>query len=268
MPRARRAALGAGAYGRMFEVMALTTTATNTVPAFLGQASGVVLMAERAGIGVAASLAVLAQHQAVEGVAKVATLLLAAAIAPLPPRAHRTVVAFTVGTAALLVVLLVVARRTPRAPHAGVPHTRRRRLRQAVATWAVELEALREPRRLAMGLAIALLMKLAEAGGHAAVLRALDVRAPVGTPVVALAAVNLASSVAASPGNVGTYEAGAVFAYRRMGIAPDRAAALALAAHLCYLAPLVGMGWVVLGVRQVAGRKGRASEAARVRGGE
>ena len=258
VPRARRAALGAGAYGRMFEVMALTTTATNTVPAFLGQASGVVLMAERAGIGVAASLAVLAQHQAVEGIAKVATLLLAAAAAPLPPAARRAVALFTAAAAALLVALLVLARRAaPQPPvDGGRAPSRLTRLVAAIRRWGAGLEALREPPRFAAALALALLMKVAEAGGHAAVLRALDVRAPAATPVVALAAVNLASSVAASPGNLGTYEAGAVFAYRRMGIAADHAAALALTAHLCYLVPLVGTGWLLLGVRQLARRRG------------
>jgi hypothetical protein len=71
------------------------------------------------------------------------------------------------------------------------------------------------------------------------------------TPVLALAAVNLASALSVSPGNVGLYEAAAAATYRRAGVATDVALALGVAGHVCYLAAMVGTGYVLLTARQV-----------------
>src|SRR5215218_4350756 len=71
-------------FGRALEVQALTATATNTIPALLGHAAGVALLAGRGGVGTAGALSVLSQHQAVEGLAKLALLGAAALAAPLP----------------------------------------------------------------------------------------------------------------------------------------------------------------------------------------
>jgi uncharacterized protein (TIRG00374 family) len=247
-------------FGRMFQVTALTTTATNTAPAFLGQAAGVGLMAERGGVGMAVALSVLAQHQMVEGITKVAMLFAAAHVAPLPPWMHRALVGLTVGVAALAAVLAaaaVSASRRPTDRPAG-------KLRTFVERWASGLVALRSPRRFALGLAIALLMKLAEAGGWFAVERAFHVAPRAGSPFLALAAVNIASAASASPGNLGVYEAAGFFVYTSLRVPHDVAFALAVAGHLCYLLPLAGCGWVLLSWEEIrAFGKRRAQSAER-----
>ncbi|MDF1503613.1 lysylphosphatidylglycerol synthase domain-containing protein [Roseisolibacter sp. H3M3-2] len=78
-------------FGRVFEVQAITATAQNTIPAFLGQATGVAVLAERGGAGTAAALSVLAQHSLIEALAKLATLAVAAQVAPLPAWMRRAV---------------------------------------------------------------------------------------------------------------------------------------------------------------------------------
>lgn len=218
-------------YGRMFEVTALTTTATNTVPAFLGQATGVAVMAERAGIGVAASLSVLAQHQMVEGIAKLAMLFAAAHVAPLPSWMHRALVGLAAGVALLAIGLLTLA--------------------YAPTRWRDRFTAFRSPGKLATGLAIALAMKGAEAAAWFAVERAFHVSPAPGSPLLALGAVNLASSLSASPGNLGVYEAAGYFAYVSLHVPKELAFALAVAGHLCYLVPLAGTGWIILSWRQL-----------------
>jgi hypothetical protein len=111
-------------FGRVFEVQALSATAANTVPAFLGQATGVALLAERAGVGSAAALSVFAQHNLVEGLAKLAMVGVAAQVVPLPPRMRGAVAALTVGTRCC-----VVARRRGCGPR---PAARARPARRVV----------------------------------------------------------------------------------------------------------------------------------------
>jgi uncharacterized protein (TIRG00374 family) len=261
-------------YATAFELQALTATATNTVPAFLGQATGVALLADRGGVGTAGALGVFAQHNVVEGVAKVLVLLAAAQVAPLPPALRRAVVVLSV-TAAVFAALLVAAalgagRRgavDPAGPsRAAVPGetgwtTRGRAL---LVRWAASLDAVREPRRLALALGIALGMKVAEAAGWWAVERAFGVAPRVGSPVLALAATNLASAIPASPGNLGVYEGAAYAAYHTLlGVPRQTAFALALVGHVCYLVPIVGLGWVLLSRRQWRALRGRREGAAR-----
>jgi len=256
-------------FGRMFEVTALTTTATNTAPAFLGQATGVALLAERGGVGMAVALSVFAQHQMVEGIAKLAMLFAAARVAPLPHWMHDALVGMAAAVATLCVVLVAFAagssRHTKRAAAAAARGERRAepragrlaRLRTFVERWSAGLVALRSPGRFAAGLIIALAMKAAEAGGWFAVERAFGVSPAPGSPFLALGAVNLASTLSASPGNLGVYEAAGFFVYTYLHVPRETAFALAVAGHLCYLLPLAGTGYLMLSVKGLLVRRGR-----------
>ena len=265
-PRAARLSLG-----RAMEVQALTATATNTVPALLGHAAGVALLAGRGGVGTAGALSVLSQHQAVEGLAKLAMLGAAALAAPLPAWMRAALGGLAVVALSFIGVLLVAALRArtadpdaPEPPPPAAGAARGARLRAFVGRWAAGLEALRAPRRFALAVLSALLMKVAEAGGWLAVERAfahapgvLPASLPPASPLLALAAVSLASALSATPGNVGVYEFAASEAYRRMGASSDAALALAVAGHVCYLLPFVGAGYVLLTARELRALVGR-----------
>ncbi|MGZ8469223.1 MAG: lysylphosphatidylglycerol synthase transmembrane domain-containing protein [Gemmatirosa sp.] len=265
-------------FGRIVEVQAITATAQNTIPAFLGQATGVAVLAERGGAGTAAALSVLAQHSLIEALAKLATLAVAAQVAPLPPWMRRAVLVLGVALALLALGLFGAAwlarGRAPRAedalppslaiglaeeaPAAVVEHRAPGlwpRLRAFVVSWAAALDALRSPRRLALAVVSGLLMKVAEAGGWTAVERTFGVAPRPGSAVLVLAATNLASALPASPGNLGVYEGAALLAYTALGVPRDQALALGIVGHIVYLVPFVGMGWVVLSVGQLRGRR-------------
>lgn len=227
-------------YARMFEVTALTGTATNTAPAGFGEAAGIAALAERAGVGAAIALSVFAQHHLVEGFAKLVEIVLAAHFAPLPPWVRRSLVALTALVAGGTLALFVLARQAARGP-AFLRH------------WASGLVAMRSPGRFALGLLIALGMKGAEALGWLAVQHAFGLSLGAGVPILTLTAVNLASVLSATPGNIGIYEAAAFFVYSRQGVPHDLALAVGVTGHLCYLAALAGMGWVLLSVRGVLG---------------
>ena len=268
-------------FGRVFEVQAITATAQNTIPAFLGQATGVAVLADRGGVGTPAALSVLAQHSLIEAVAKLATLAAAAQVAPLPAWMRRAVALLGVGLALLAVGLAVAAwmarHRAPRTDDAlppslalgmvpepaPAPDDRRvpglwARVRAFLVSWAAALDALRSPRRLALALASGLLMKVAEASGWWAVERAFGIAPRPGSPLLVLAATNLASALPASPGNLGVYEGAAAVAYGALGVPRDLALALGIVGHAVYLLPFVGAGWIVLSLGQLRSRRARA----------
>jgi uncharacterized membrane protein YbhN (UPF0104 family) len=273
LPRGGGARPPAG-FGRVFEAQALTATAANTVPAFLGQATGVAVLAGRTGVGTAGALGVFAQHNLIEGLAKLATVGVAAQIAPLPPRMRQALAVLAGGTAVLVVLVGAgawVAGRRPAAEGAAAEGAAAEggaagRRRALVARWAASLDALRDPGRLAAAAVAAILMKVAEAAGWWAVERALGVAPRGGSELLALAATTLASTVPASPGNLGVYEGAAYTAYHvLLGVPRETAVALALVGHAVYLLPFVGVGWALLSARQLAalwGRRRRGGAAA------
>ena len=107
------------------------------------------------------------------------------------------------------------------------------------------METLRSAKHSAAALAFALGTKVAEGAGILAVQHAFGVQLSIGATSLVLAAVVLGSMVPVAPGNVGTYEAAAFLAYRHLGIEPGAATILAVAGHLCFLIPSIGVGYVV-----------------------
>ena len=99
------------------------------------------------------------------------------------------------------------------------------------------------------GVALALLMKGAEAVGMFAVQTALAVEIPATSTLVVLAAVSLATMLPLAPGNLGVYEGAAFLAYRWAGVDAETALALALLQHVALLAAMAGSGWVAVTFR-------------------
>jgi uncharacterized membrane protein YbhN (UPF0104 family) len=92
-------------------------------------------------------------------------------------------------------------------------------------------------------------MKAAELGGIILVQRSLGLDLPVGTALLVLASVNFATIVSVSPGNLGVFEAASFAAYRLTGVSPEHALTLSLLQHVCYLIPMVGVGYAYGGMR-------------------
>ncbi len=216
-------------WSRMGEVTALTVAGMNTLPFMGGHALGLGLLAKRGGTGVEVAAAVLALDQLCEGLTKVLMLTLAMAVAPVPDWLRRAAWILSGAMLPLLAGLVWLSRR-PAAPG-------------ALARWSGHFEILRHPRRWLGGLALNVATKLAEAGGIWAVQQAGGADLPVASVLVVLAAVNVATMVSVSPGNLGVYEAAAVAAYALFGVPMEQAVALALVQHACLLAALILPGY-------------------------
>jgi uncharacterized membrane protein YbhN (UPF0104 family) len=248
--------------GRMLDVTAAMALVCNSVPFFAGQVTGLHLLATRGGVGHAAALSVTALDQLAEGTAKLAVLLLLAAVIPLPPDLRSGLLALLVGVTGLAVVLVLLSRRAGWLR--GAARAARTRwigdLLRFASEGARHLRPLGRPRTVAAGAALALGMKAAEAGGILAVQHALGVTLPLWTVPLVLASVNLATMVSLAPANLGVYEAAAFVAYRWAGVPAETALGLALIQHLCFLVPMLGCGWVAVSLwERGTGRRGHGA---------
>jgi uncharacterized membrane protein YbhN (UPF0104 family) len=255
-------------YGRMLEVTAMSAAAMNTLPALAGHATGIALLERRAGIGREGALSVIALDQLGEGMAKLTLFLLIGVLVPMPDWIRPGVVAGALTVGAMLVGLVWMSHRH----RDGDPDEQPRhgawgeRLRAFGARWASSLEALRSWRLSLAGLGLALLVKATEGLAIVAVQYAFRIDVSVATTLLVLGTLTLATLVAVTPGNLGTYEAAVFFAYRYMGVPPEQALPLAIVQHVVFLVPVVGIGYALLMARGIGwNRLGTAPSAARAR---
>ncbi len=236
-------------WANMFLVVSAMAMISNSVPFMVGQASGVLLLARYGRIGPASALSVYTMEQVAEGIAKVMVVIGVALFAPLPPWLARGVQGLAVVVSVLGVTFVVLAFRFRHPPSATRPEGALGRLKRFGAQWAHSLEGLRKPPVFGAGVALALGMKAAELGGILAVQQALGLDLPMGTAMLVLASVNFATIVSVSPGNLGVFEAASFAAYRLTGVSPEQALMLSLVQHVCYLIPMLGVGYVYGGMR-------------------
>ena len=233
----------------MWEIMALAAFSQNTMPVPFGHASSAVVLSRYGGARPAAVLSVLATQEVTEGVAKVAVLLLAASVAPLPPWMRAGAGALALAGGILALVLLGISRLSggdlPVARGGGKREIRAR-VAGAVRGFSRHLEVLRDGRRYLLAQTLLFCMKGAEALGILCAQKALGIDLPLWSLPVALGAVMLASLVPFVPANLGTYEAGAFFLYRQLGVDSGAAMALALVQHMALLVPFLVSGFWVL----------------------
>jgi len=230
-------------------VVSATAMISNLVPFMVGQASGVLLLARYGGIGHASALSVYTMEQVAEGIAKLVVVVGLALFAPLPELLARGVQILAVVVSVLGVTFVVLAFRFRHPPAAVPPASTLGRVKHFGARWAHSLEGLRTPRVFAAGIALALGMKAMELGGILAIQQALGLDLPVGTALLVLASVSFATIISVSPGNLVVFEAASFAAYRLTGVSPEHALTLSLLQHVCYLIPMVGVGYLYGGRR-------------------
>ncbi len=239
---------------RLFELFAFTSVANNTTPSIMGHVTGVLLLGAEPGVGRAAALSVLALDQIAVGMLKLAVLVGAALLVPLPAWMRHGFLALAVTVAVLLTLVLVAAIQHNRVnalkSHAGRAQWIRPAL-DLLGRWTRDLEALRTPRRFARGLGWAAAIKCAEAVAIVGIQRAFGLGLPPTATILVLAATSLATFVPFTPANIGTYEASTYAAYRAIGLPSETALGLALAQHVCQLVPAIGVGYLLLTARRL-----------------
>jgi uncharacterized membrane protein YbhN (UPF0104 family) len=224
--RALLAATVPVSWGRLVSRFALASVANNTTNSIVGHATGVALVAAEPGVGTNGALSLLVLDQLCVGVAKIGILALAASLAPLPVWMERGLWGIVAVVAALSLGLLVI-RRWP-------------------ALMTKRMLIMVPPRRLLAGMLCALAIRVAEAGGIAAVQTSFGI-AGTGTSIAyVLAATALASLVPVVPANIGTYEAAVFIALRQAGVEPELAVLVGVVQHACQLLAATAPGAVLL----------------------
>jgi len=234
---------------RITGLFAMTSVANNTTPALVGHAAGLLLLAAEPTIGQMAALSVFVLDQAAAGLAKIAVLAVASAVAPMPGWMRSGMIALVVGVSALVVTVAVAAHQheiVARWSARTAVGSRVRRMLDLLFGWIRALEAARDPRRFVGGFAYALLVRAAEAGGIIAVQIAFGMTPTIASVFLVLSATALSSLVPITPANIGPYEAAAFAAYRALGLSAEAALGIAAAQHVCLLTAAVVPGYLVL----------------------
>ena len=238
------------ARSKMFKIMAIMSTVANSGPAGGGAAVGVHLLATQEGVGHSVGLSVLLLDQLVEGLVKMAIVLLAIVVVPIGLEYKAVSAAILIGVPTLFFVLTVIAHRRFVLESISERTT-------GFLGWiltklnlvAVNLEALRRPKKLSLTVVLGLLQKLVAALAITCILLAFGVVTPWWGILAVLVAVNLSTVVSVTPANLGVFEGAAFLVYTSLGISSDTAVALAIVQHAAYLIPLAGIGWVISSVR-------------------
>ena len=238
------------ARSKMFKIMAIMSTVANSGPAGGGAAVGVHLLARQEGVGHSVGLSVLLLDQLVEGLVKVAIVLLAIVVVPIGLEYKAVSATILIGVPTLFFVLTVIAHRRSALESISERTT-------GFLGWmltklnlvAANLEALRRPKKLSLTVVLGLLQKLVAALAITCVLIAFGVVTPWWGILAVLVAVNLSTVVSVTPANLGVFEGAAFLVYTSLGISSDTAVALAIVQHAAYLIPLAGIGWIISSVR-------------------
>jgi uncharacterized protein (TIRG00374 family) len=241
-------------YKRLVGIMLVGSLLMNTTPMLVGHASLALMLSRQRGVGNAAAVSVLSLDQLAEGLSKLAVVIVALAVGPVPDWMRKATLALSLVMVAMLALLFTLARR-----HESLANwsQSRRRVAKFIADSARHLETIRSPRRFAVAWCASLGMKVAELTGLVAAQRALDVHIPVAHSLLVLAASGLGTVLPLTPGNIGTYEAVVLLAYKWLGLDAQTALAVALVQHLSYLAASTLPGYFAVTVRQFRRRRPR-----------
>jgi uncharacterized protein (TIRG00374 family) len=242
-------------FRRMFEIVTVTASILNTVPLLAGETSAVALLISRGGLSRGAALSVLALDQLLVAFVKVATLCLAAWLAPIPEWLRRGLLTLVALLAAMLLGLVPLAHAWRRIREALLrsPNRVRRGLAR-LAEWGEHLDVLRAPGRISTAMMLSLAKKAAELGAIVAIQAAFGIEASLASTALVLAGLSLSTLVPIAPANLGVYEATVFTIYRYLGVAPETALGVAIVQHLCFLVPSVATGYLTLTATQLRQR--------------
>jgi glycosyltransferase 2 family protein len=245
---------------RVFQANSFMSTSCNTIPFPGGHAVGVMALARRAKVGHTVALSVLALDQLMEGFAKIFVLTLVAIFVPLPELMGEAILVFIAVIGFFALIMFYCAYKKPDTREGQEIVSFSGKVRAFVSRWSSYLEVLRDIRIFSLGLLLALLMMLAQTLGVWAVQKSLNFDLPVWAPILVMGALNLATVLPITPGNFGIYEGTAYLVYQFCGLSPELALSLALLQHLCFLVPMVGVGYLVLLFLTSAQKEGLSQE--------
>jgi len=205
--------------------MLASAAATALVPGRAGEFMRAYVLKRDDHVALASTVAVTAVEKMVE------VLALALVLAPVPflvPHLPGWVRKSLLLTAALAAGLMLSA----------VVLARRRKLPRWLTSFGAGLETVRRPALVGRALLASIGSWLIDLACLLAVMHAVGVDAPAASGMLVILAVNLAIAIPVVPGNVGTFELGAIAALQPFGVSYEQSLAVGLLYHLAQVIPI------------------------------
>jgi uncharacterized protein (TIRG00374 family) len=205
--------------------MLATSAATALVPGRAGEFMRAYLLKRDDHVAVASTAAVTAVEKMVEVLALCLVLIPVPFLMPdLPGWVRKSFLL----TAALAVTLFCGA----------AIMVSRRKLPRWLVSFGAGLEIVRRPSLFGKALLISVGSWLVDYACLLAVMHAVGVAAPAASGLLVILAVNLAIAVPVIPGNLGTFELGAIAGLQPFGVGPEIGLAVGLLYHLAQVVPI------------------------------
>lgn len=208
--------------------MLASSAATALVPGRAGEVMRAYLLKRDDHVAVASTVGVTAVEKLVE------VLALALVLAPIPfllphvqPWIRKSLFLVVALAAALWLVSALIASR--------------RRLPRLLTSFGAGLAVVRRPSLMGRALLASIGSWLVDLACLLAVMHAVGVAAPAASGMLVILAVNLAIAVPLVPGNLGTFELGAVAALQPFGVSYEQALAVGLLYHLAQVVPIAAL---------------------------
>jgi len=210
---------------RMQRFMLATSAATALVPGRAGDFMRAYLLKRDDNVAVASTAAVTALEKTVEVMAMLLVLVpVLLPIRNLPGWVGKSLLVSAALAAGLLLVTAVVASR-PRPP-------------RWLASFNAGLAIVKRPSLLGRALLVSVASWLLDLACLLAVMHAVGVLVPASAGLLVLLAVNLAIAVPVVPGNLGTFELGAIAGLQPFGISYEVGLTVGLLYHLAQVIPI------------------------------
>ena len=240
---------------RMFEVVALSSVASNALSALAGVAASATLLVTRGRMTIAQAASFMTLDQLLAAITKALVIVWAALLVPLP----EPLASGAAGFAGLVVVFLIAVVAIAYWPGLVGPLVRSPRpLLARTGAWlqryTAGLGSMRSPGRAAAIFVLALLKRGADVVAAYAIQAACGLEASVTTAVLVVAALGITTAVPTVPGSVGVYTATVFVVYQFLGIPAASGLAAGILQHLVELVPalIVGYGALLLSRRPAA----------------
>ena len=262
--------------GRLFPVVVISFAANNVLPVRLGELVRAYLVGQREGMSKTVALGTVAVDRLMDGLALLGFFFLGALLTPSVHWAQDSLIVTVVrgtaaifgGVALLFVVLVLFPRlarrvlgrllqlltRTALALPLGMarqPVLRfEAQIERLVDLFLQGLEAMRSPWRLALGLALSLVIWGIEAAMFLLIAKSFALELPFTVMLLATATSNLVTTVPSSQGGVGPFEGVLVGTLALFGVGSGVGGAFAVALHAALLVPITVLGFVLLWTQQ------------------
>jgi uncharacterized membrane protein YbhN (UPF0104 family) len=232
---------------RMFEIVALSTVASNALSSLAGVAASATLLVTRGRMSVAQAASFMTLDQLLAAITKALVIVWAALLFPLP----EPLATAAAGFAGLVVLFLIGVLAISYWPGLVRPLAEARRPWLARAgLWLQHytggLHSMRSPWRAAAILVLALLKRGADVAAAYAIQAACGLEASLTTAVLVVAALGVATAVPTVPGSIGVYTATVFVVYQFLGMPAASGIAAGILQHATELLPALVLGYGAL----------------------